>query len=483
MEKSISVQGQRGLVLPRPVRAGESCSLCPIPIKAVSIETNSTEFRPDASHECFRQIAVAGILLSALVLCGCRKGATPVTISFLDPESLWTLGNHRMISDDYLQEFTQQTGIRVNHLPAPEDSAIKLRIAMDLLRSGAPSPDVYGIDTIWSGAFSPYLLDLKPYFGSALSPEDREILGSYIVDGKIVGMPYHPNIQVLYYRIDLLSKYGYSEPPRTWDELEKIALQIQRGERSRGDHDFWGFVWAGAITAQGEQLTCEGLEWQVAEGGGHIIEADQKISVNNKNAVEAWQRAAHWVGWISPPGVVSYTDWDASNDFWISGRAAFQLGWSDNIEIHAVNKPYYEKAGVTGVPAGREARVTTLGGYALGVSKSSAHRDEAIRLIRFLTRKQAQFKAAGPPARKSAYFEVPMVMGKIYPWWCKPCTKEGGEAISRPSGVTGGKYELVSEAYARALHSVLTGESPAPDVAVNLEKELVQITGFKTTSN
>jgi hypothetical protein len=38
----------------------------------------------------------------------------------------------------------------------------------------------------------------------------------------------------------------------------------------------------------------------------------------------------------------------------------------------------------------------------------------------------------------------------------------------------------VTRAYISAVHSVLTGEKGAPEVAAALEKELVAITGFRT---
>jgi trehalose/maltose transport system substrate-binding protein len=46
----------------------------------------------------------------------------------------------------------------------------------------------------------------------------------------------------LFYRVDLLRQYGYRAPPKTWDELERMAARIQAGERATGSQDFWGFV-------------------------------------------------------------------------------------------------------------------------------------------------------------------------------------------------------------------------------------------------
>jgi trehalose/maltose transport system substrate-binding protein len=321
----------------------------------------STERRRDR----YRRLGMAGILLLEVLFSGCRKPAQPVTIAFLDAEGQGVPGDHRMISD-VLQEFTRDTGIRVNDLPTPEDNGSKLDLAMNLLRSGASSPDVYGVDTIWVGTMGEYLIDLQPYFASEISSEDRNIIDIYRIQGKVVAMPYNPNVEVLMYRTDLLARYGYKTPPRTWDELEKMALRIQVGERGKGKKDFWGFVWSGAITSESEQLTGEGLEWQAAEGGGHIIEPDGKISVNNQNVVQAWERAARWVGWISPPSVVSYTATDAENEFWVAGKAAFQLGWSLTHEVGASDKPFRDLAGVTSLPAGNSARLATLGAYSFG---------------------------------------------------------------------------------------------------------------------
>src|ERR1700678_1474002 len=433
-----------------------------------------------ARLDLFRYLGMAGLLLAAFLFSGCRKPAQPVTITFFDSVGRGVPVPHLMGSEGYFSVFTRETGIRVNDLPTPEDSASKLDLAMELLHSGAPSPDVYGVDTIWTGTMGEYLTDLQPYFASEISAEDPNIIAIYRIQGKVVALPEQPlGVQVLVYRTDLLAKYGYKTPPRTWDELEKMAARIQAGERANGNKDFWGYVWAGAIATDSEQLTMEGLEWQAADGGGHIIEPDGKISVNNPNVIRSWERAAHWVGTISPPSVVSYTATDAENKFLVSGEAAFLLSHAIVYEIFAEDKPFRDQAGVTSVPAGTSARVGTLGGYALGISRFSAHRAECVKFIQFLLRKQAEFRASYSEmrGRKVEYFEVPTIMKEIYPWWYKPGESGGSEIVSRPSTVAGANYEAVSKAYTDALHSVLTRESTAPAAAAALENELAQIMG------
>ena len=178
--------------------------------------------------------------------------------------------------------------------------------------------------------------------------------------------------------------------------------------------------------------------------------------------------------------MVSYTATDAENKFWVSGQAAFLLGHSIVYEIYAQDRPFRDLAGVTSVPAGSSARVATIGGYALGISRSSPHRAEVVKFIQFLFRKHAELMASGRPetsVRKAEYFEVPHVMKEIYPWWYKPGESGGSDIISRPSAVAGSNYEAVSKAYTDALHSVLTRQSTAPAAAAALENELVRIMG------
>jgi hypothetical protein len=95
-------------------------------------------------------------------------------------------------------------------------------------------------------------------------------------------------------------------------------------------------------------------------------------------------------------------------------------------------------------------------------------------------RKQMQAMASPHterPDRKVEYFEVPSVMAKIYPWWCKPGESGGSGVVLRPSVVAGSNYEAVSHAYSQALHCVLTRQSTAPAAAAALENELARIMG------
>jgi trehalose/maltose transport system substrate-binding protein len=428
-----------------------------------------------------RSAKTAGIVctfLFALILHGDQpRSKEPVTITFVDPEWSHDLTEKTLLTDGRLKDFTQQTGISVKHLPTPETALDQLDLVRKLLRQGNTSPDVDGVDVIWPGVLSEEMMDLKPYLATDLSSINADVVASYTVKGKLVAVPYHSDIGVLLYRKDLLRRYGYRAPPRTWDELERMAARIQEGEHVRGRKDFWGFIWPGAA---GEGLTCNALEWQVSEGGGRIIEADGAISVNNPDAIRSWQRAAHWIGWISPRSVTSLQEWDAINDFYNLETSAFLRGWARSYLLRIRDTPpIRDQIGMTNIPAGKNAQAATLGGFGLGISRSSRNPAEALQLVRFLVHKEIKLEEAGNESQNGQEFYDPTAILRTNRNSAGNGKQPVSGVVARPSTAAGEKYEEVSKAYIQAVRSVLLGQSRAPEAAASLEQQLVRITGFK----
>jgi trehalose/maltose transport system substrate-binding protein len=258
-----------------------------------------------------------------------------------------------------------------------------------------------------------------------------------------------------------------------------MSVRIQQGERARGLKDFWGFLWPGAA---GEGLTCNALEWQISAGGGRIIEADGTISVNNPDAIRSWQRAAHWIGWISPPRVTALQEWDAINDYYYSGTSAFFRGWARSYLLSVRDIPSIrDRIGITSIPAGRNAQAATLGGFGLGLSRSSKHSAEALQLIRFLVHREIEIEEARADYESRNWPELydPTAILRAKRSSVDAGKQQVSGVVARPSTVAGDKYEEVSRAYIQTVHSVLLGQSRAPEAAASLERDLVRITGFK----
>jgi trehalose/maltose transport system substrate-binding protein len=107
----------------------------------------------------------------------------------------------------------------------------------------------------------------------------------------------------------------------------------------------------------------------------------------------------------------------------------------------------------------------------LAVSRHSAHPQEAVKLVRFLLHAQIE----SIEKRRREYENQPAFYKQD-----QSDSTQRVKIVHRPSIETGSRYTQVSAAYAAALHSVLMAKQGAPEAAAELEKRLIQITGFHT---
>ena len=276
--------------------------------------------------------------------------------------------------------FSKATGIKVKVVPHPADSSAAYAQLARNFSSKSSSVDVMMLDVTWPGAFAPYLADLKPALGTQAKLHSQGIVQNDTVGGHLVAMPWFGDFGILYYRTDLLKKYGFSAPPTTWSQLESMAKTIQAGEQ-KTNPNFYGFVWQGNAY---EGLTCDALEWVASSGGGTFVDGRGKVTINNANAIAILNQVRSWVGTIAPRGVTSYGEEDARNAF-DSGNAAFMRNWPYAYAASA-GTPVDGKFDVTVLPHGSVGQsVGTVGGWQLGVSKYSKHQGAATEWVRYLT--------------------------------------------------------------------------------------------------
>ncbi|HRA46685.1 MAG TPA: ABC transporter substrate-binding protein [Thermomicrobiales bacterium] len=371
--------------------------------------------------------------------------------------------------------FQTTTGIETTRVPGETSTTDKL--AKLLLAFNAQSSDVdcVSIDVIWPGIVAPHALDLTDTFKDTISEYFQAIVENNTVDSVLVGIPWYTDAGLLYKRDDLLEKYSQTAPA-TWADLETAAKAIQDGERAAGSTSFVGFVWQGNAY---EGLTCNALEWQVSNGGGNIIESDGTVSVNNPQAIAAFQRAAGWVKGISPEGVTTYQEQE-SLDVWQGGNAAFMRNWpyayANGQSEGSVIKDKFS-VGVIPKGDGENARnASTLGGWQLMASKYSKAPDAAKAFCKFMAsaevQKSASLELSHLPTIASIYDDADVLAKNPFYADLKPVFQGG--AVPRPSTVSSSSYNDVSTAYFTAVHNILTGSDATAEVT-KLEGQLKDI--------
>ena len=380
----------------------------------------------------------------------------------------------RQAAQSYMAEHPDVT-IEVLEGPERTDELLSVYSLFFDRESGV---DVMQLDVIWPGEFADFMLDLTPYVGDeVLARYFPTMIENNTVDGKLVALPWFTDAGLLYYRTDLLDKYGFGGPPETWDELEEMARTIQEGERAAGNESFWGFVWQGNAY---EGLTVDALEWIASSGGGTIVSPEGVITVNNPQAQAMLERAAGWVDTISLPGVLSFAEEEARN-FWQAGNAAFMRNWPYAYSLaSAPGSPVAGRFDVAPLPAGEGGQSAAgLGGWGLGVTAYSEHPEVAADVVAYLTSAEVQklraTQGSFAPTVPELY-DDPEVANTI------PFVNELREvvenAVARPSAATAPNYTDVSEAFYEAVHSVLTGDTTAEEALAILEADLEEITGL-----
>jgi trehalose/maltose transport system substrate-binding protein len=129
------------------------------------------------------------------------------------------------------EAWARKTGNQVKVVSTPKASNETLAQYQQLLSAGASDLDVLRIDVVWPGVLARHLVDIGAEVGDeVLSQHFPAIVEASTVGGKVVALPWFTDVGLLYYRKDLLEKYG-RKPPATWQELAETAKVVMDGER------------------------------------------------------------------------------------------------------------------------------------------------------------------------------------------------------------------------------------------------------------
>lgn len=365
----------------------------------------------------------------------------------------------------------QCSNVTIDVLEMPNESTERLNIYLQTWEAESSDIDVFQVDVIWPAIIAPHVVDMNEY----MTEEEtgmyfEDMINGQTVDGKLVAIPWFSDAAGLYYRSDLLEEYGV-EVPTTWDELTVAAQTVQEAHRAvTGNENFWGYVWQGNDY---EGLTCDAHEWLVAETGETFISNDGEVNVTDEAWLAALDRAAGWVGTISPEGVTTYAEEEARNVFQ-AGNAAFMRNWPYAYNLgNAEDSVIAGKFGWVPLPEGAVRSGACLGGWQLAVSKYSDNVEAAVAVAKYMAgpyqQKVRALSEQGNPPTIPAVYEDPEVAENELMSLLGPIL---ATAYARPSVATGERYAEASALFSGAVHDVLTGTSSAEDAMADLEVAL-----------
>ncbi|MBD2020145.1 ABC transporter substrate-binding protein [Leptolyngbya sp. FACHB-36] len=397
----------------------------------------------------FRYLSLFGAFAAAALLIILPALSQPVTLRIL-----MLAPDVASFKDTLVKEFEQQNpGIRVEILEGPNAAnAVEDLYSSAFLLGNSPY-DLINMDVVWTPKFAAagWLMDLTGQVPQQeLTGFSQNDLESGRYQDKLYRLPTRSDAGVLYYRKDLLEAAGL-EPPKTFEDIVTISKTLQDKNAAR-----WGYVW------QGRQY--EGLATVFVEAlkgfGGYWVNPDTlEVGLDKPEAIRAAEflRSTITEG-ISPPGVTTYIEEDTRRIFQ-AGEAVFLRNWPYVWPLaNADDSPLKGKVGIMPmVPAvGRTDGGSCLGGWGLGIAKTTRHPKEALQAIRFMTSQEPQKRfiteAGFVPSRRSLFTD-PDVTAKYshYP----QLLEISDNAVLRPSIA---QYAQASDILQRYLSAALTNQ-------------------------
>lgn len=298
--------------------------------------------------------------------------------------------------------------IKIEREIAPHSSTAYHDLLTQKLKNRDRSMDLFLMDVIWPSEFAAagWALPLDNQF---LPSERQKFLSATIeagtYQGHIYGVPSRIDSGMLYYRKDLLQKYGFV-PPETWEELVAQADTIVRGEKDekpaiRG--------YSGQFK-QYEGLVCDMLEFVVSHNGAFLSDDGTQSTLAKAETIQAVQFVRdHIVQRLATPAVLTYQEPESLAVF-VQGKAVFHRNWpyAWGLANDASRSKIVGKVGVTTIPhAPKGKSVSALGGWLYGISAFSQHPNEVWTFIEFMTSEKMQkffaIHASLAPSRKSLY--------------------------------------------------------------------------------
>jgi multiple sugar transport system substrate-binding protein len=378
-------------------------------------------------------------------------------------------GDPRSLQDLLHQFEVRHPNIRVRSEPLPSSTDQQHQIYAINLEGGASGIDVLAMDVIWIAEFARagWIRPLDDLFEPGQRAEFfPNALEAATYRGKIWAVPWYIDAGVLYYRKDLLKKYG-RRPPPTWEELVETVRVVLDGEQ---EPRLYGFIWQGR---QYEGLICNALEF-IWGNGGDVLRPDGWTDLTNPATVEAvaFMRDLIHTHAVSP-SLVTMADEETSRHLFSGGRALFTRNWPYAWSLfEQEGSPVRGKVGVGPLPSfGGRPAASTLGGWHLGIAHDSRHPEPAWRFIEFLTSPEAQKmmarKVGIAPTRTSVYRDPTVVAAQPFLPALQPIF-----ASARPRPVTP-FYPMVSQILQSEFSAVLAGLRPSRTALVAAERELL----------
>jgi multiple sugar transport system substrate-binding protein len=380
--------------------------------------------------------------------------------------------------DQLLREFEQRhPGVTVRNELLPSSTDQQHQFYAINLEGRQPAFDLFAVDVIWVQEFARagWIQNLDAFVPVNRQEFFAAAVGAATFRGSLYAVPWYLDAGVLFYRRDLLARYGFS-PPRTWSELVESTTRILQAEH---DPSLKGFLWTGK---QYEGLVCVALEF-IWSHGGTLFETEADLSTNEASArAAAAVRALGFmreliVSGVSPPTVAT-TDEETARHLFADGRAVYMRNWPYAWTLlQQTDSPVRARVGLAPLPsAPGERSASALGGWLLAIPTGARHADDAAELLKFLVSPEVQRRMAIELGYKPAYrslYRDPVLL-EVQPWLTElyPVYESARPRLVSPY------YLMLSQIVQPELSAAVVGRKRPDDALRSVRHQIADILSY-----
>ena len=413
-------------------------------------------------------VSLAGVSLLGLAGCGGggggdQGGGGGELVFNMGPDNV--NGIPRLVD-----RFNKEQGGNVSFKAAPTQSDQFFDQLRNQFQAGETSPQIVGGDVIWPAQFAGngFIAPLTDYF-----PQDQQqaftpgSIQTNTFEGDVYGVPWYTDVGLLYYRKDLLEQAGFSEPPKTWEELKQQAQKVQQDAGTKFGMVFQGSQYEGGV--------CNGLEYIRTHGGDAVDPNDpNKVVIDSSEATAGLTTYRSMVeDGIAPQSVTTFTELESHSPF-LNGDSVFIRNWPYMYALIGSKefpklKP--EQVGVVPLPIAEGGQLAgTLGGWNMLINANAEDPEAAYKFAEFVNSPEIQKfyaqEAKFVPTR-TELLQDPDVQKAI------PYLTEASEAFetAKPRPVSP-VYSDMSLRMQEQFNAVLAGQIPADEATGKLQEDL-----------
>ena len=131
------------------------------------------------------------------------------------------VGKEAEVFKQVVAPWEEKTGHKVTVVPMPNSSSDQFAQYRLWLAAGTTDVDLYQTDVIWAPQLSEYFVDLSGPAKDLIGQHFPSVIESQTSDGKLVALPLFTDAPALYYRTDLLEKYGQEVTAKLKEDFDE----------------------------------------------------------------------------------------------------------------------------------------------------------------------------------------------------------------------------------------------------------------------